>query len=87
MTPNIDPDDLTLSNHAMNRVKERNITAYQIKQAIRDGEPDGGAKKPHQIRFRDTYPGADLLVLVDPRKNKIVSVYYDDEQGAVGGSL
>lgn len=81
------PSDYTLSNHAKQRMRDRNIGIQEVKNAIKQGEPDGKGAKPTDVRLRLDFPGVDLLVVVDSRDLTISSVFYDDEQGAEGGRL
>lgn len=82
-----DPSDYTLSIHAKQMMRDRNIGIQEIKSAIRQGEPDGGGAKPTDIRLRLDFPGVDLLAVIDSRDLTITSVFYDDEQGAKEGGL
>lgn len=83
-----DPDDVTLTRHAMQQMKDRNIGVHEIKETIRQGklEPEAGFEE-HEVVYRLEFPGVDLLLTLDADQNNIESVFYDDEQGAEGGSL
>ena len=81
-----DPDKLTPADHLGRRMRERNIGAFQVKKAIREGVTEEGSK-PTDVRYRLEIPGVDLLVVVDSRNDKITTAFYDDEQGATGGRL
>jgi len=87
-----DPYEMEYAIHLDNRMKGRNITWAQVEMAIEEGvvEDAPGDQNEGNIRYRLEIPGVDLLVGVDTTKGpngKIVSVFYDDEQGASGGSL
>lgn len=83
-----DPNDYTLTNHARDQVKDREIPVHSIKKAIREGDIDDEfARENHQTSFILDSPGVRLIVIVDKTNNNIVTVYYDDEEGAEGGSL
>ena len=78
---------LTAADHAvLNRMRERNIGKYEIKKAIEEGSIEEGSTET-TIRYRLDMPGVDLLVAVDIPKEQIVTVFYDDDQGATNGRL
>jgi hypothetical protein len=74
------------SRHAMQQAKHRNVGGHQILKAIREGVYEG-VDGDGNNSYRLESPGVDLWVHVDPSNNKITTVYYDDEQGAVGGAI
>lgn len=75
-----------LTNHAVNQMKSRNIGVHEVELAL-EGDIKEDANKPHQLVHRLDFPGVDLLVVTDERKDNIVTAFYDDEQGAAGGRL
>lgn len=78
---------LTAADHAvLNRMRQRNIGKHEIKMAIETGSIEEGSTDT-TIRYRLDMPGVDLLVAVDIPKEQIVTVFYDNEQGAEGGKL
>jgi len=73
-------------------MKNRNILWGQVEMTIEDGtvEDAPGNSNEGNIRYRLDMPGVDLLVAVDTTKGthgKIMTTFYDDEQGAEGGAL
>lgn len=83
-----DPDKLELTQHSMNRMRDRNVGVREIRKCISEGIilPEEG-NEPHQARYRLEMPGIDLILVISKRDMKIVSVFWDDEQGAKGGGL
>lgn len=81
-----DVDELERSDHLGNKMKDRNIGWYEVKQAIENGSVEQ-ANEQHQVRYRLDMPGVDLLVVVDVDRKRIVTTFYDDTQGASGGRL
>jgi len=57
----------------------------EINEAIEEGAMDEG-DIPRILKYRLELP-VDLIVVLDPVRRKIVTVYHDDEQGATGGKL
>lgn len=83
-----DIDDLDLTNHGKMKMKDRNIGAHEVIQAVETGEIDTEfPSKDHQIAYILDFPGPDLVVIVDPDRSNIVSVFYDDNTGSEGGAL
>lgn len=87
-----DANKMQHADHLDNRMKERNILWGQIEMAIEQGSVEDAPGKSNKgnIRYRLDMPGVDLLVAVDTTKGKygrIMSPFYDDEQGAEGGAL
>ena len=86
MEPIRDFSRLTATDHVINRMKERNIGAHEVRKAVEEGEVYDG-ETPTTIKYRLEIPGVDLVAAVDIPKEKVVTVYYDDDQGAKGGRL
>lgn len=83
-----DPEKLELTTHALDMARDRNIGGFEIKKAIREGEAEvGGGRKSSDDLYRLTFPGPDLIVIVDPDRMNITTVFYDDEQGAERGGI
>lgn len=81
-------NDFQLTTHAKQQVRDRKISIETVKNAIRKGvEDEEFANESHQTSFILEFPGPDLILIIDSTNNNIVSVYYDDRQGAEGGSL
>lgn len=82
------PDDYTLSRHALNQFNDRKIGSVELRNAIKDGEIDEEfTDRDSRIAYRLKFPGPDLLVIANPDDLVVVSIYYDDEEGAKGGSV
>lgn len=81
-----DYDSLDVSKHAGQQSRDRNIGSYEVKEAIEKGEVEEGAKE-QDIVYRNKFPGPDLLVVVDPERMLITTVFWDDDQGATGGAI
>lgn len=83
-----DPDRVVLIKHAIDKMKQRNITATEIKNAIKTGslEEDPTDEEGTNLRYRLEMP-VDLLVAVDQVEEEVVTVFYDDDQGAVRGNI
>lgn len=96
-SPYPDFEDYVASNHAQNQMRKRNIGAFEIKKAFKEGQLDEQGPDPednagyvleeHQIQYTLKFPGPDLIVIADPIDATIVTVFYNDEQGAVGGAI
>jgi len=85
-SPPRDPDNLEPSKHFGQMIKERNIGAFEVKQAVRDGKVEP-ARGEDEFLYRLEIPGVDLIVIVDADTMTYETAYYDDEQGAEGGVL
>jgi hypothetical protein len=83
---NQDFDDYTAKVHARNRIKERNIPVIQIQKAIETGEELDIGKGEYNNVYRLNLP-VSLIVVTDERDKSIVTVYYDDDEGAHRGVL
>lgn len=81
------PDDYRPSDHAYNQMKSRNIGWYETSLAIEEGEVDEIQRPGEKVRLRLSFPGPDLLVTVDESTEKVVTVFYDDSQGAQRGGI
>ena len=90
-----DPDSVELTSHALNKVKERQIGAHEIKKAISEGSIDEeypnllldeDPNRQYQIAYELEMP-ISLWVILDTRNDKIVTAFYDDQEGAVDGSI
>lgn len=79
-------DSITATSHAINKIKQRNIGAFEIERAINEGSVTDG-ETPTTLEYRLDMPTVDLIVVVDIPDKKIVTAYYSDEQGATGGRL
>jgi len=74
-------DRSMMTNHAKNRMHEKNIALLQVKQALREGEINvEGGDHMDEVLYRDEYPGQDVIVVFDVTDNNIKTVYYDDSQ-------
>lgn len=84
-----DPDKIIATDHVGQQRTSggRQITWYQVKKAISEAplDPDE-ANEPHQMAYRMELP-VDLVIIVDQDNRKVVTAYYDDNQGATGGRL
>lgn len=84
-----DANIMQTADHLNNQMKDRDILWSQIEMAIEDGSIEDSVGEDN-ILYRLEIPGVDLLVGVDTSKGengRIVTTYYDDEQGAQGGGL
>lgn len=92
----IDPYNFT--RHASNRAKERGIQLTEIRTAISQGKiytqdtfPEERVGK--ELRGEDiiAYATADmpipLYIIADPPEDEIITLFYEDQAGAVDGSL
>ena len=86
------PEDMTgieLSGHAHNKMKNRVIGLHEVREALIDGEiSEEAPSEDHQVAYITVLP-VSLFVIVDPTKNpdRIVTMFYDNDDGAVEGSL
>ena len=78
--------DLTVTTHAYDMARSRNIGAYMMKKAITEGELTNKGFEPRHDVYRLELP-VSLLVAVDSEKSNIITVYYDDEEGGLKGAL
>lgn len=93
--PSRDPDEYELTRHGYNQAKDRKIGAHEIRKAIKEGTVDEefpnkvfdeDPDREFQFAFKLELP-VPLWVIVDTRDNKIPTVFYDNEKGALDGSL
>lgn len=91
----IDDPRIEMSNHALIKMKEREIGAHEIKKAITEGRIDhdrptlvleDDPQRERQIAYELELP-ISLWVIYDPEFEKVVTVFYDDKEGAVDGSI
>jgi len=75
-----------VTRHLKEQMKDRHIGWYEVSKALEEGTVEQGSK-PSDIRFRLTFPGPDLLVVVDTRNNNISTAFYSDKQGASHGGI
>jgi hypothetical protein len=90
-----DTSNLSLSNHAWNKAHHRDISAHEINRAFEKGEIiedftdtvlTNDPKRDQLIAYKLDLP-IPLWVIYDPDTRLIVTQYYDDQKGAVQGSI
>jgi len=91
----LDDPRIVMSEHSLIKMKERDIGGHEVKKAITEGRIDheqpelaleDDPARERQIAYELELP-ISLWVIYDPELEMVMTVYYDDQQGAVDGSI
>jgi hypothetical protein len=77
-----DFDELELTKHAIDKMKQQTIGTREVRLSIEEGEihPEEG-NGPEEARYRLEVPGVDLLTVVNREGMVIKSTFWDEDQG------